>query len=758
MSADTTDPDGIVETKHTHDGYLVDEVDLVDLSDLSLDDNDTWLYMPPQCSSESAIHDLHAWLKTEPELDIQNNKKYIDTRTFTRPKKRSVRMSFESIFEGLPPSPTTNTKIQNTDVTHTENMEKYFPPTMVDKESVPPMLKSSAKTAVNILSNDISIISGQKSMEAFLNLSQSKGIDSFINLGEPEFNDLLMNVTEPSTLYRSIISPINDSTFVENATQNDVKEESDFKSMNETFVMQSADNTITLDNGYCTNTLNKILKQSVELDKELNETYDTEAIETLTQSNYNQEEIALSSTFITEHNRADATFVQVSNEVNNIEPLDTTYLSSVKNADKNESDIYKPTVQQADFNVTCDIPSTESATNILDISFKVPNQSTPMNPNMLNQISKFAAKHFEQPRQAMYSTLKAPTSLRRELLAEIQRSGERKWDSTYNHIPSDHLDSRKENIRKLSNEDETDILPLNRYQTYKKSVLTNQCRSQKEIAQKELSTDQRKFYTFTKKSNNNFVEKTDAIASECAKIRNPDTDDTFCKPLPPKAQQKQTVPRMLSKLPKFLQKSNPNLVSNSLKAASGASTGYASISSVGYIKGSQPNIVQRDTTERSQLPNKLYSYGLQQDSAPHIRVLENTWVEAKTDLPSPILKNGIEYDEIDKHSQNIDLRMKCSSPFNPTGSSHALNNDENPEDNLTKTKDEVAIVEKTKDQIVPKIENKTCRLRQPINWNAGSKPAAVISGIPRPASRIPALRFIRPNAKTAQTDLRKEYT
>lgn len=38
--------------------------------------------------------------------------------------------------------------------------------------------------------------------------------------------------------------------------------------------------------------------------------------------------------------------------------------------------------------------------------------------------------------------------------------------------------------------------------------------------------------------------------------------------------------------------------------------------------------------------------------------------------------------------------MKCSSPFSPTGSSHAFK--ENPEDNITKTKDEVAIVKKTK--------------------------------------------------------------
>lgn len=60
-------------------------------------------------------------------------------------------------------------------------------------------------------------------------------------------------------------------------------------------------------------------------------------------------------------------------------------------------------------------------------------------------------------------------------------------------------------------------------------------------------------------------------------------------------------------------------------------------------------------------------------------------------------------------------------------------------------------------QVVPKIENKT-RLRQPTNWNTGSKPAAVISGIPRPASRIPALRFVRPNAKTTQADLRKGCT
>lgn len=54
------------------------------------------------------------------------NKKYIDTRTFTRPKKRSARMSFESIFEGLPPSTINILKLQNTDITHIENVGCSF--------------------------------------------------------------------------------------------------------------------------------------------------------------------------------------------------------------------------------------------------------------------------------------------------------------------------------------------------------------------------------------------------------------------------------------------------------------------------------------------------------------------------------------------------------------------------------------------------------------------------------------------------------
>lgn len=78
--------------------------------------------------------------------------------------------------------------------------------------------------------------------------------------------------------------------------------------------------------------------------------------------------------------------------------------------------------------------------------------------------------------------------------------------------------------------------------------------------------------------------------------------------------------------------------------------------------------------------SKFALSGLKQDSAPkpNRQVLENTWVEPKIDLPSPILKNGIEHCKVDSHLPNMDLSMKCSSPIvSPGGSSHALNNDGN---------------------------------------------------------------------------------
>lgn len=527
---------------------------------------------------------------------------------------------------------------------------------MEDKESVPLMLKPSAKAGVNIVTDSCIPVSGQESMEAFINMSQSKGIDSFINLAEPEFSDL-MSMSQPSMLYVSLTSSINELmnlTCVKNDTtplaaanntitksNDDVDETSSSNgSNNETFVMHAADKTIVANNSYCANPLgNTFCKESAQLEKGLkglNATYDAEAAGEASAPRRSLEEDAntatLSSTFVTGRN-ADATFVQPYNKASNdIGRLDTTYLFSAGDAEGSSSprDIYIPTTHanKADLNVTCNIVTdgvdpaefleTPLDETVSEMSFKVPfcNQSTPMNPNVLNPTSKLAMKRPDQSRQAQHSTtLKAPTSLRRELLAEIQRSDERKLDSTYNHIHSDHPDARdtKENLRVACNENETDAPPSNRYNTYRKStlaatVMTNQCTSRNEavIAQDAL-LDQRKFYTFTKKSNNHAERTGNADTDRNAEVPHPNMDGTFCKPLPPKAQ-KRNRPKMLSKLPQFLQKSNPNLVSGSLKSGHASGLPTTGISSVGYIKGSQPNIVQ-NVAEKSHLPNKLHPYG-----------------------------------------------------------------------------------------------------------------------------------------------------
>lgn len=552
-------------------------------------------------------------------------------------------------------------------------MERYLPATIEDRESVPPILKPSIRTAVNVLSDENSAMSGQESMEAFLNMSQSKGIDSFINLDEPEFNDLLMNVSQPSIFSVSVISSINESMFNKNDTilvtnknkslaqsNSGMEESSNSGNANETFVMQNIGNTITLDELDHTNRLSNISKEFLQLNKGLNETYNagvSSEISTSSSSLDKREVVTMSSTFVAEPN---ATFVQSqSNASNGVKSLDITYLPLVKGAEKQNSpvsianDTYIPTMRvNKDLNVTCNILSneTESAVPLtretnpnestLDMSFKVPtyNQSTPMNPSLLN--ATFATKYLDQSQPAAYPTFKAPTSLRRELLAEIQRSGERKLDSTYDHIPSDHPGSRdtKENIRVACNENETDVSPTNRYHTYKKTAFTatavNQYASQNETpvtAQKELPMDQRKFYTFTKKSNP--IERTDNTAGENVEKR-PNMDSTFCKPVLSKMQQKRNVPRKLSKLPQFLQKSNPNLVSSSLKNAGSLLVDHTGMSSIGYIKGSQPNIVQ-NVAEKPRLANRLHLYGKVKSGS------EQRLLEANVNTNNPFSMKGV---------------------------------------------------------------------------------------------------------------------
>lgn len=70
---------------------------------------------------------------------------------------------------------------------------------------------------------------------------------------------------------------------------------------------------------------------------------------------------------------------------------------------------------------------------------------------------------------------------------------------------------------------------------------------------------------------------------------------------------------------------------------------------------------------------------MKQDATSRLnnRVLENTWVGMKNDLPSPILKNGINGCESNSTSPlSMDFSVKTSSPIlSPTRSSQSINTD-----------------------------------------------------------------------------------
>ncbi|XP_076179473.1 uncharacterized protein LOC143152820 [Ptiloglossa arizonensis] len=891
----------IVRKQCTNDASFMDKAEIIDVFAFDFSDTDVWLYIPPEYQIESKVQDLYTWLKSEPELILSGNKRCIDTRTFTRPKKRSSRINFESILETLSPSVTHTWRTSCSNFSNIEeDLSKYTDVHTANKEEgIPLMLKMTPMANVSLLSDETLVTSGQESMEVFLNMSHSKGIDSFINLMEPGLGDPLMNISQPSIFYSSITSlPRDDSLHnadynKEEETSNltylydqkaDKQEDAKTLNINETF---STDNDSDNNKSYCLYPANKILtnKSNMIENMELNETYEAEPVSKILLSS-NSDKVKhsttnLSSTFVNKGDRnvkllqsgnneeknlctLNATYFSTSEKAENPLVLDVTYCAAeTEKSDTNisvnvKSDIHKDKDQTCDLphNAVYNVPRNlvESSPlvnstfsfmndNALDSMFKLPipvgNQSTPKNLDTLNSTFKTTSKHLEQPRIYNFnSNFKAPTSLRRELLAEIHRSNDHRLDCTFNHVSNEVYDEKikKKIVDEVPDQNIRNEIPIeNKYNTYKKESSVNRSNAQTEIVNDTgacvQSLEDKKYYTFTKKGNA-YGGKTDMESIESSD----NVDATFVKPLPKLQKKKQHIPRMLSKLPQFLQKSNPNLVSNSLKTIK--MTECTNPSSTGYMKGSQPNFI-RDV-EKS-LANKLYSLGkiksgseqrllelntgvgelqmmgaggstesiestqsahsapdlddrlstcsdsshnsytvrpmnieqlhqivrmqeesLKQDATSRLnnRVLENTWVGMKNDLPSPILKNGINGCESNSTSPlSMDFSVKTSSPIlSPTRSSQSINTDGHPMEHVLKQQNEMDVVKKAEvfNKPTMKIENKT-RLRQPTNWNTGNRTSNMMSAIPRPPSRIPGPRFVRATTKNVQGDVKKGH-
>ncbi|KAI4489418.1 hypothetical protein M0802_011173 [Mischocyttarus mexicanus] len=872
--------------------------DTIDVSNFDFSDNDRWLLEPVECSPETTVHDLYAWLRNSSETSSQNTspatKRFTDTRTFTRPKKRNTRMSFESIMEALPPHLQNACKIRDKEF---HNFYQSPNKTNDKKEGIPFMLKGTMEA--NRYNPDENLItSGQESMEAFLNMSQSKGIDSFINLGEPDFGDTLMNVSHPSVLYSSVISMNNDNMLYNidyNSGINSdtfshptmdkcqfIKVKNPKVNLESTFVSKFNDKTIvknkdknkmSINNTYTSEPRNTEIMNikdicNIDTDNDTLSTLINEGIETTNEN-------ALSSTYTNPSDLNITVSKSKSNDARN--SLDITYQCVEVKEDQEEEEKKVPpemTIKNKfdsyEENIHVGSNAEETATNsrtILPVQNNCIN-SIPQLPvsysnhsskqdNVLNSTFTSINKNINQYQSTCANPTSLPSeeipSLRRELLTEIQRSGKYKLHSVYSNTTDESCTQLKtnENINVTydSNIIQRSNIPVeNKYNTYRKQPSKEQSNSKNELSDCNIvttstqkdNTQNRKFYTFTKKTANINGKSNMEIVEQSLPPPNSNIDETFCKPVSKAPKKKLHAPKKLSKLPQFLQNSNPNLLSNSIKTIN--ATGYSYLPNVRQIKGtcvnrmegiptamttksyslgklrsgseqrlphvdinttfqkpnsggstesidstqsahSAPDLDDRlsmcsdsshnsynvCTTNMEQLPPIVYMQKEctkhQSTPKPKKQILRNNWIDDLKDLPSPISKNHVEETESNSSSPlSIDSSVKTSSPIiSPTESSQTINN--NGENKISSNLEEkeqenaVSLVKQTTNKLTNTTETKT-RLRQPSNWNTGNKPANVASGIPRPQSRIPALRFVRPNVKTTTTtqgDLKKGY-
>ncbi|XP_012273638.1 uncharacterized protein LOC105696058 [Orussus abietinus] len=845
MSERGIDPVEIVHQLHGSDGVpAIDTDDIIDVTSIDFDDDERWLYVSSQCSPESTVHDLRTWLRSDPEMTSDNEtsaKRSIDTRTFTRPKKRSNRMSFESIMEALSPPVQNTWKTEGLNLLKNQENISEEPSSMEEKkESVPLMLRPISTVLSGLLSNNSFSMTGQESMDAFLNMSQSKGIDSFINLTEPELHESLMSLSQPSELNSSILSITrNESPY--NLFQNHMEdsqiltdsmmrtsmfnESADLKNFDETFLKDNSKDVTLVDQSYNCNPGEKTFISKPQFDKveDLNDTignYGPKSLPTLPRRSLalDLKKEAMNQTFT-------ASSLLKNSDVNS-----TLVNSQHKEEDEESEDAHSRTYR-----------ADNSKTNAMNTTIHIESnyQEEEYQKSRNNDIDTdkvIQGQTFRVHDDSINSSFKQPSSLRRELLEEIQRSNLKKLNSSYDNIADKQIARRSVNLDTTYNHAVN--APVDRYNTYRKEPTRAQVRDLNvncEILPRcNNDLNEHRFSTFTKRVNN-IGAKGDTQSKESLQ----NLDATFSKPLP-NLPRKLRQPRVLSKLPQYLQKSNPNLVSSSLKSVN--MIDHMTMPNLRYIKGSQPNIAR---SVEVPLTNKLYTLGklksgseqrlpevakstadlkvagasgstesiestqsahsapdlddrlsicsdsshssynmntmnidrlhqiarmqeesLKQESTPkpHRKVLENTWIDTSKDLPSPILKNGLRHNESNSTSpRSVNSAVKTSSPIlSPEGSSQSIDTIGNHlnEGMCIIAEGHHAATKKTETFVKPvkcvEPENKP-KLRQPTNWSSSNRLSSIGSGIPRPASRIPAPRFSRLNVKSNQGDAKKGY-
>lgn len=414
-------------------------------------------------------------------------------------------------------------------------------------------------------------ISGQESMEAFLNMSQSKGIDSFINLTEPEFADTLMNVSQPSELCSSLIETTKESFIQEdNIVDSQILTDSmmktsmfgdvtDIKDFNDETFLTRNENDATLEkiNIFDNDTF---IADSLpcETKRNLNSTFNTFTRRSATSLPRHSlpievEKKTINSTFTSSPVNDD--IIDFDKTLVNVESNEGSKLSNGLNG---TFFTQKQTLEP--INVTLNLNSNLSD-NCSDVETDFDNDLSHVKEIQSNATIS---------RGSINTTFNGTTDLRRELLEQVQRNSEQNFDSTYSHRVEDQI---------------ADVATINHNNTYRKSPskLNDKGRNKPAILNEPASyKNDKKYYTFTKKTN-----MTDLKSNIESEPSLESLDNTFTKPVL-NYKNKLRAPRVLSKVPQLFQKSNPNLASNSLRSYD--TQRYSNIPNLKYGRGCQPDI------------------------------------------------------------------------------------------------------------------------------------------------------------------------
>ncbi|XP_011296769.1 uncharacterized protein [Fopius arisanus] len=770
--------------------------DIIDISKIDLEDEETWLVQAP--TSEPSPCDLRTWLRNDfreksgkSNHMINDNNDIgspIDTRTFTRCKKRMGRLNFESMRQ----MPAVNSDNESS----WSKMRINWKEEETRKEdSIPAMLRQSLSGLL------IPGGSTQESLEAFLDMSQSKGIDSFINMVEPEFHESLMNISRPSFLQTTISNPSMHSSC---GTSNPGMADSQIltESMMQTSMFSESDggiDSISFSESSSRNWLDSsaatVLRDSSICDTDT--TFTPSKFQTTATIIHNQEIITVNRTFdrLPSSNTTILSDTITFEDNPNNPRLNTT---EVKNS--NESFNSGTSFSQVALNSTfqksvCEkvkeeeVEQGETSSNS---TFKAPGcakvKDDVNEPEEMSSNSTYVAGTNDEITfpSSEYSDEHLPNWP--DGVAPSQDEEPKSLDMTYSTRDSAML---KESLNIIKNDD----MPVNRYQTYRKSTAVSKTHLINKLVKPTGKTSLQYDENYRGKS----MEMLNKMSG-----RTLDSQDIYTK---------LNGPKSLSRLPQTLQKSNPNLQSQSSTMTRGRSTrmiqskfgfqplgrgvmrnGQISTNRLNSLVKAQGEGDKTDTRNSSEsIESTLSTYSgpdfddglstcsdgshplncekssdhlykmtriqvekLNQESTPKAdrRILENTWITSGKDLPSPILKNN-EIPDKQINSNDTDAVIQTSSPLlSPAESLQSLPlTQENHLANEEKvTKQQESLPNKTSVLKQPQnLENKTDGVRLPV-----SRSSNLPSGIPRPASRIPAPKFSRANAQVKSQSNQKK--